>query len=198
MSNCSRGITDNRITVPILATRIFDNVREDFDRSHFNFTTSFPYDLSLITPLYAGGTGVVPAISSVSLTPRYGDGFIDVSGDIMLPGTLTYVYQGSSHIAAGNLSVPFIARMKLPQDSVWPFDFTVHYSFFADNFEKTPSGSLSCLTDGVMICYITACMPVSLLYAGPIEYNPASVRSVQTQNSFSVSPFYPMSLSQTE
>lgn len=191
MSSCSRGITDNRVTVPILATRIFDNVRRDLDRSQFNFLTSFPFDQTLITPLYAGGTGVVSGISSVTLTPRYNDGFVDVCGDLMLPGTLTYVYQGSSHTAAGNISVPFSARMKLPEDSVWPFEFTVHYSYFADNFESVSSGVLSCLTDGVIICYITACMPVSLLYAGPIEYNSITVRSVQSENTFAVSPFYP-------
>lgn len=196
MSNCSRGINDNRVTVPILATRIFDNVREDFDRSRFNFFAALPYDQSLITPLYAGGTGVVSGITSVSVTPRYIDGFVDVCGDLMLPGTLTYVYQGASHTAAGNLSVPFCARMKLPEDSIWPFDFTVHYSYFSDNFESTSSGIFTCLTDGVVICYITACMPVSLLYAGPIEYNSAAVRSVQTQNSFAVSPFYPSPLTQ--
>lgn len=191
MSNCSRGITDNRVTVPILATRIFDNVRQDFDRSPLTFSAALPYDQSLITPLYAGGTGVVSSMSSISLTPRYNDGFVDVCGDLMLPGTLTYVYQSSSRTAAGNLSVPFCARMKLPEDSIWPFDFTVHYSYFSDNFESVSSGVFSCLTDGVIICYITACMPVSLLYAGPIEYNSITARSVQTQNSFAVSPFYP-------
>lgn len=187
--NFAQGINDCNNGIQILTTRIFDNVRMDMDRSEYALKTNIVSQG--VTALYAGGTGVFLPDSNISVIPNINDNFATVSGTLLLPGTLTYILAGSRQSAPVTLYVPINARMSLPDDSVWPFDVTVHYSFFADNLEETQQNTYSALVDGVIIIYITACMPVSLNASCPVQYNSISQRTVINQNSFTTATFYP-------
>ncbi len=187
--NCSNGINDCQSGINILATRIFDNVRMDYDRQSFNIEASaLPTG---ITALYLTGTGVLTPDSNITVVPNLNDSYATVSGTLYLPGTLTYIYQGAKATQQANLSVPINLLMALPEDSIWPFDITVHYSYFADNLEETGSNTFSSLVDGVIITYVTACMPVSLKDNCSIYYNSVSQRTVLNQSSFLNTNFYP-------
>ncbi len=187
--NCSNGINDCQSGINILATRIFDNVRMGLDRQSLNLETSGLQ--SGITALYASGTGVFVPDSNISVVPNINDAYASVNGTLYLPGTLTYIYQGAKTTASANLSVPINVFMSLPEDSLWPFDITVHYSYFADNLEETGANTYSALVDGVIIVYITSCMPVSLKDSCPIYYNSISQRAVLNQSAFVNTDFYP-------
>ena len=186
--NCSNGINDCQNGVNILATRIFDNVRMDLDRQSLNIESSaLPTG---ITALYLSGTGVLTPDSNISVAPNLNDAYATVSGTLYLPGTLTYIYQGAKATAQANLLVPINLLMTLPDNSIWPFDITVHYSYFADNLEETGT-AFSSLADGVIITYVTACMPLSLKDNCPVYYNSVSERTVINQSAFLNSSFYP-------
>lgn len=191
MNSC--GITDNKQTVCILANRVFDNVRCDLDRDSLTFEVTLPYTSSEITPLYAGGTGTASG-SDLNITPHYSENFAHISGNLHLSGKLTYVYSGSSYTAEGNLTLPFCAKMRLPEESVWPFEIAVHYSYFADGFSDYADSVYSCIADGIAVCYVTSCMPVTVPYSGTVEYNSISVRTPQNENPYISSLFYPMRL----
>ncbi len=187
--NCHNGINDCQSGINILATRIFDNVRMDLDRQSFNVEAcSLPTG---ITALYLSGTGVLTPDSNITVVPNLNDSFATVSGTLYLPGTLTYIYQGAKATARANLLIPINILMTLPEDSIWPFDITVHYSYFADNLEETGTNTFSSLTDGVIITYVTACMPVNLKDNCPIYYNSISERAVLNQSTFLNADFYP-------
>lgn len=189
MNSC--GITDNKQTVCILADRVFDNVRRDLDRDSLSFEVTLPYPSSEITPLYAGGTGTASG-NDLNITPRYSENFAHICGNLRLAGTLTYVYSGSSYTEKGNIILPFCAKMHLPEESVWPFEITVHYSYFADGFSDFADNSYSCIADGITVCYITSRMPVTVPYSGTVEYNSITVRTPQNDNPYISSLFYPM------
>lgn len=185
------GITDNRQTVCILANRVFDNVRSDLDRDSVTFNVTLPHSFSEITPLYAGGTGVAKG-NALAVTPNFSDGFAHICGNLYLAGNLTYLYNGSSYTSVGNLILPFCAKMLLPEKSVWPFDITVHYSYFADGFSDFTDSTYSCIADGITVCYVTSCMPVTVPYTGTVEYNSITLRTPQTENAYVSSTFYPI------
>ncbi len=189
--NITSGISDIRNSISILTTRIFDNIRFDLDRSSFIIDTNIIP--SAITALYVGGTGTVIPDSGVTVTPHINDNYADVSGTISLPATVTYIYEGTRQTASAKLLVPINARMNIPKDSVWPFDITVHYSFFADNLCEEEINTYSALVDGVIIVYITACVPVSLNNFSSIQYNDANQRAIINDNNFTSSSFYPRS-----
>ena len=187
--NCSNGINDCQSGINILATRIFDNVRMGLDRQSLNIETSVSQ--SGITALYVSGTGVLVPDSNISVVPNINDNYASVTGTLHLPGTLTYIYQGAKSTVSANLLVPVNVYMHLPEDSLWPFDITVHYSYFADNLEEINETTYSSLVDGVIILYVTSCMPVSLKDSCPIYYNSVSQRTVSNQSAFINTNFYP-------
>lgn len=189
--NITSGISDHRNSISILTTRIFDNIRFDLDRSPLIIDTDIVP--SAITALYVGGTGTVVPDSGVTVTPHINDNYADVSGTISLPATVTYIYEGTRQTSSARLSVPINARMNIPEDSVWPFDITVHYSFFADNLKEEATNTYSSLVDGVVIVYITACVPVSLNNYSSIQYNDINQRTIINENNFTSSSFYPRS-----
>ena len=161
----------------------------DLDRQSFNIEScTLPAG---ITALYLSGTGVLTPDSNISVVPNLNDAYATVSGTLYLPGTLTYIYQGAKATQQANLLVPISILMTLPEDSIWPFDITVHYSYFADNLEETGANTFSSLTDGVIITYVTACMPVSLKDNCPVYYNSISQRTVLNQSAFLNNDFYP-------
>ncbi len=185
MTNC--GICDNRNAVNILTTRIFDNVRIDLNRSELTIETNIlPSD---ITALYAGGTGV--SENGISVTPHLNENCADISGELSLKSTLTYIYQGNRQMTEAILKVPVNLRMNIPEDSVWPFNVTVHYSFFSDNLKEENTNTFSSLTDGVIIIYITACMPLAVGGTYPILYNTERDRAISNENTIASSAFYP-------
>mgnify|MGYP001079986977 CR=1 FL=1 len=187
-SSC--GICDNRSNTCILANRIFDNVRMDLDRDPFIINTQISQAPETVTPLYAGGTGtIVP--SSLTVTPHFNDSYADICGNLELPGSVTYLFEGTRYTASCTLIVPLCLQMKIPGDSVWPFEVTVHFSYFADSLTYQNDNSYSAAVDGVVIVYITACMPVCLSSAGQISFNTVAQRSVPTQNAFIGTAFYP-------
>lgn len=186
MSSC--GICDNNC-ISILTTRIFDNVRIVLDRTPLEITaSSLP---AAITPLYASGTGTLSPDSDVTVTPRTSACYADVVGTISLRGTLTYIFEGTRQTAPITLALPISARMNTPEDSVWPFDITVHYSFFADNLSETDTNRFSCLCDGAVMIYVTACMPLNVSGATLIRHNPIAERVITNDNTFITSAFYP-------
>ncbi len=185
----SQGICDNTDSVSILTTRIFDNVRRDLDRAELIIEADItPTD---ITALYAGGTGVFTPDSGVTVTPHINDNYADVSGTLSLKGTVTYISSGTRQTASARLIIPIDLMMSLPADSIWPFDITVHFSYFADNLTEIGSNRFSALVDGVFIIYVTACVPISLKNYSSIQYNPASERATVNNNNFTSSIFYP-------
>lgn len=187
--NFSQGINDCNRGIQILTTRIFDNVRMDLDRRALNLQTNIT--AQGVTALYASGTGVIIPDSSISVIPNINDSFATVTGTLFLPGTVTYIFEGTKSSTCATLELPINMRMILPDDSVWPFDVTVHYSYFADNLEETTDNNYTALVDGVIIVYVTACMPVTLNDSCPIQYNSISQRTVLNQNNFTASTFYP-------
>lgn len=182
------GICDNRNTVNILTTRIFDNVRIDLNRSELFLESTIVQ--SDITPLYASGTGI--SENNLPLTPHLNENYADLSGDLTLNCTLTYLYQGNRQTAKATLKVPVNLRMAIPEDSVWPFNVTVHYSFFSDNLKEESINTYSSLTDGVIIVYVTSCMPISVSGTYPILYNAEKDRIITSENTIVSSSFYPM------
>jgi len=187
--NFSQGIADCNNGIQILTTRIFDNVRIDLDRDEFLVETNITQ--TGVTPLFSSGTGVVVPDSNISVIPNINDSFATVTGTLYLPGTISYIFSGSRSTAPSKLAVPINIRMTLPDDSVWPFDITVHYSYFADNLSENGQNTYIGLVDGVIITYITACMPVSLNDACTLKYNSISERTVINQNNFTTTNFYP-------
>ncbi len=187
--NISSGICDNTMGTTILATKVFDNVRRDLDRVECKIITA---ELAgAITPLYASGMSSAIMQNTLTVTPRCATGCADVCGNLMLPGVLTYIDNGTRQTVPCNLEIPFCANMKMPEDSIWPFDITVHFSYFADNITQLDSTSFSCLVDGVTIVYVTACTPITIPNTQPIMYNSISQRAVQNQNTFLETAFYP-------
>ena len=189
----STGINDNNSTVSFLATRIFDNVRFDLDREQLLLSASIPEDA---TPLYATGTG--SSVQLLNASPRCNDNFSNISGNLLLPCVLTYISGGASNTVPCTVSVPFSARMKLPQDSVWPYDITLNYSCFCDNIVRESENTFSCLADGVTITYITASVPVCVPASGQLQYNSISEREVDLQNGFVSASFYPSTVCNNE
>ncbi len=187
--NFSQGINDCNDGIQILTTRIFDNVRMDLDRSALRLQTCI--NDQGVTALYVSGTGVLVPDSNISVIPNINDSFATVTGTLYLPGTVTYIFEGTRNTAKANLELPLNVRMVLPDDSVWPFDITVHFSYFADNLEEISLNNYTALVDGVVIVYITSCMPVTLSDSCPIQYNSISQRTVLNQNTFTASAFYP-------
>lgn len=185
MNNC--GICDNRNTVNILTTRIFDNVRIELNRSQLLLETNLVQ--SDITPLYAGGTGV--SENGIPITPHLNENYADLTGNLNLKCTFTYLYQGNRQSAQATLKVPVNLRMSIPEDSVWPFNVTVHYSFFSDNLKEESVNTYSSLTDGVIIVYVTSCMPLSVSGTYPILYNSEKDRIITSENTIASSAFYP-------
>ncbi|MBR2861050.1 MAG: hypothetical protein IKB86_04355 [Clostridia bacterium] len=188
----SNGINDSQPTVSILATKIFDNVKADLDRSEA-IITSFVENPEEITPLYALGTASMVAGQTVTVTPDPITRIAALQGYLELPGTLTYLFSGARQIAPCNLLFNVNLQMQLPEDSVWPFDITVHYSYFADNISFAENNRFSSLVDGTVIIYVTACAPVTIPSLCPIQYNSASERQTQNENAFLLSNFYPVS-----
>ncbi len=183
------GISDNSNSVSILTTRIFDNVRRDLDRAELTLETDItPSD---VTALYAGGTGVFTPDSGVTVTPHINDKFADVSGTLSLKGTVTYISEGTRQTACARLIIPIDLQMALPEDSIWPFDITVHFSYFADNLTETDSNRFTALVDGVVIIYVTACVPLSLSGYSSLRYNSATERATVNNNNFTSAAFYP-------
>lgn len=187
----SSGICDNRTGTCILANRIFDNVRMDLDRDTFTVLTEISQPPEQVTLLYAGGTGTASGQTSLTVTPHFGDAYADICGNLELPGTVTYLFAGSRYTAACSLIIPFCLQMQIPADSIWPFDVTIHYSYFADTFAYQSENTYTASVDGVIIVYITACMPVCLTNAGQLVYNTVAQRAVPSQNSFTATAFYP-------
>lgn len=192
-----RGICDNRSNTCILATRIFDNVRMDLDRDLFAVTTEISQAPEQVTPLYAGGTGTASGQSSLTVTPHFNDAYADICGNLELPGTVTYLFEGTRYTAPSTLILPFCLQMQIPTDSIWPFEVTIHYSYFADTFTYQNQNSYTASVDGVIIVYITASMPVCISPAGQIAYNTVSQRAMPSQNSFIGTDFYPSVVSNT-
>lgn len=186
MSNS--GICDNHNCLTILATRIFDNVRIDLNRTQLNIDTSIvPSD---ITVLYASGTGTTEG--GVTITPHLNSNCADISGELSLNCTLTYIYEGTRQTSQGYLKVPVKLRMNIPEDSIWPFNLTAHYSFFSDNLNEESTNTYSSLTDGVIILYITTCMPMNINGSYPIYYNAEKDRLITNENTIASSTFYPI------
>ncbi len=182
------GIYDNDNSIVILATRIFDNVRIDLNRTQLNLETNIlPSD---ITMLYAGGTGTQQ--DGIQITPHLNSNCADIRGELSLNSTVTYIYQGNRQTAQGFLKVPINLRMKIPEDSVLPFNVTAHYSFFSDNISEENTNTFSTLTDGVVIIYITSCMPVTVRGSSNILYNFEKDRTIGNENTIASSPFYPI------
>lgn len=188
-SNRSQGICDNSSVITILTTRIFDNVRLDLDRNQLNFSSSVSAEN--ITPLYFSGTGKYVQQSGLTVTPNYNNFTADICGNLLLPGTFTYLEGGTRKTADANLIIPICVRMNIPSDSIWPFNITINYSYYADNISSVESGVYSAITDGVIIIYVTSDVPVCVPYSGVITYNSLSSRTVQIQNNFSGIDFYP-------
>ena len=151
--------------------------------------------VTLVVFLFYAATGKqlmsFVANSNISVIPNINDSFATVTGTLYLPGTVTYIFEGTRNTAKANLELPLNVRMVLPDDSVWPFDITVHFSYFADNLEEISLNNYTALVDGVVIVYITSCMPVTLSDSCPIQYNSISQRTVLNQNTFTASAFYP-------
>ena len=161
------GIYDNDNSITILATRIFDNVRIDLNRTQLNLETNIlPSD---ITVLYASGTGTQQ--DGITVVPHLNSNCADISGELSLSCTVTYVYEGTRQTAQGFLKVPVSLKMAIPEDSVWPFNVTTHFSFFSDNVSEVDTNTFLTLTDGVIIIYITTCMPVTVKGSTNILYN---------------------------
>ncbi len=182
------GIYDNDNSITLLATRIFDNVRIDLNRSPLTIETNILP--SNITVLYAGGTGTQN--DGLSVTPHLNSNYADISGTLSLNCTVTYIYEGTRQTAQGYLKLPINLRMKIPEDSVWPFNVTAHFSFFSDNVSETDTNTFSTLTDGVVIIYITACTPVTVKGSSSILYNFEKDRIIASENTIASSPFYPI------
>ncbi len=189
MSCSTCGINDNISTVSFLAPRIFDNVRMDLDRRRLAMTVQTA--LPDITPLYAGSTGKISAGSTLSIIPQFNADFSAVSGTLELPAVLTYVYQGNNGTAPATLYVPVSMQMNTPQSTAWPFDLTVHYSFFADNIASGENGSYSTLADGIIMVYVTSEMPITVKSAGQLNTNSIVSREVINQSEYLTSAFYP-------
>ena len=182
------GICDNnKDNITILATRVFDNVRIELNRTVLTVDTSIVQ--SDITALYASGTGT--SESNLVITPHLNMNCADICGELSLESTLTYIYSGARQSAKANLKVPINLRMNIPEDSVWPYNVTVHYSFFSDNLKEEDVNTYSSLTDGVIIIYITALTPINVNSNCPMVYNFAKDRAIQNENAIATSIFYP-------
>ena len=188
-SVCPCGIDDGAVGVAVLATRIFDNVRFSLDRTPMILETVLPADA--VTPLFAGGTGAAASHTRLTVTPHFEGHTADLTGDLLLSGTLTYLAAGSRRQTACTLVMPISVNMVTPADALWPYDITVHYSFFADRLTVAPDGTVTCLADGVVILYITACVPLSLPDAGPIRYENAQDKAIPVPNPYAGTVFYP-------
>lgn len=189
-ASVSCGIRDDRAGVSLLATRIFDNVRLDLNRTPVSLSADLPDDAA---PLYAGGTGVLSP-AGLTVTPHFDVHRADVSGTLSLPGTLSFVTSGAAQQTSAALLLPFAAVMELPEDAVWPFDVSVHYSYFVDRLRREED-ALAGLADGVCITYVTALVPLRVAYLGPVSFHAASSRSIDPVNTFVVNPFYPQPVS---
>lgn len=187
--SCPCGIDDGNTGVAVLATRIFDNVRFSLDRTPLNLETQLPS--GAFTPLFAGGTGASASQPRLTVTPHFEGHTADITGDLLLPGTLTYVAEGARQQTPCALVMPISVNMNTPADALWPYDITVHASFFADRLTPNPDGTVACLADGVVILYITACVPLSLPDAGMIRYEDAEAKGIREPNAYAGSLFYP-------
>ncbi len=189
MSCSTCGINDNISAVSFLAPCIFDNVRMDLDRFRTSLTAQ-PAQTDIM-PLYAGGIGKVIAQNTLRITPQFNSDFYEISGTLELPATLTYIYQGNNKTAPATLYLPINLQMNVPEATVWPYDITVHYSFFADNITAIDTGGYSALVDGAIILYVTAEMPITVKSAGQLEFNTVVSREIVNQSEYLVSAFYP-------
>ena len=187
---CVHGIEDVNTGVALLATRIFDSVRFSLDRTPLILEAALPAREP--TPLFAGGTGTNVSRARLTVTPHLEGHTADLTGDLLLSGTLTYLSQGSRFQAPCSLVLPLSLNVATPADVLWPYDVTVHYSFFADRLTANPDGTLSGLTDGVVILYVTACVPLSLPEVGTIRFKNSENQEVSAPGNYASSVFYPV------
>ena len=182
------GICDND-GVQILTTRIFDNVRIELDRTALSLSTAI--SSAAVTALYASGTGTLVPDSNISVAPDLNCRMQDITGTLSLQGTVTYISGGARSTAPATLKLPISVRMALPDQAIWPYDITVHYSYFADNLTEAGVNEYNALVDGVVIVYVTSLAPITLKGTQPVVYNPSSERTVTSCNTFTASRFYP-------
>jgi hypothetical protein len=185
MNNC--GISDNN-GISILTTRIFDNVRIELDRRSLILKTGI--SPNSVCAMYANGTGTLVPDSNITVSPNLNGRFQDINGTLCLNGCLTYIFEGARSTAPCNLLLPVSLRMSLPDEAIWPYDITVHYSYFADNLTETENG-YNAICDGVAIVYITSLMPVTLRDGSSFFYNTECERTIVNDNTFTSSRFYP-------
>jgi len=196
-NRCNRrtnGIVDTNLfsnNICILADRVFDGVRMDLDQA-VTILTLDTTDGSTdpITFESAHSTTSQCKLDNLRTAP-FDAVYSIVQCDIIAFGTCTFLQNDIRKTANCSLIIPYSALMKLPEDSILPFDINPQCAFTADTGTQVEGNKFTVLADGVVIVLITGQLPIFIPYIS--QFLPASIaqRQFSAVNDLLTMPVFP-------